>query len=188
MITVLSVLGLFLSLLSLYIQHLKRTRQVIEDADGNPYLIRYFIWKPDWLQRLGIDPKKAGRIYLHHIIRPDYDRALHDHPWSFVSIILKGGYYEWTKLVLHYTVGNKPVRIEQDQFRWYGPGRILYRPSPSPHRLELPEGKDAWSLVFIGPKKNEWGFYTAWNKWCHWKKYDFRRGICEEPETEREIG
>lgn len=34
------------------------------------------------------------KIYLHKFMRSDEDRALHDHPWSFLSIILRGGYFE----------------------------------------------------------------------------------------------
>ena len=35
-------------------------------------------------------------IFLHFINRADEDKDLHDHPWSFWSIILKGGYIEFT--------------------------------------------------------------------------------------------
>jgi hypothetical protein len=33
-------------------------------------------------------------IKLHHLLRPDYDRCPHDHPWNFWSLILWGGYEE----------------------------------------------------------------------------------------------
>lgn len=33
------------------------------------------------------------KLYLHHIVRDDDDRALHDHPSASCSIILKGGYF-----------------------------------------------------------------------------------------------
>jgi hypothetical protein len=35
-----------------------------------------------------------GTIHLHHILRSDGDRAFHDHPWNFTSILLSGGYTE----------------------------------------------------------------------------------------------
>lgn len=33
-------------------------------------------------------------VRLHHILREDRDRHLHDHPWEFRSIILRGWYVE----------------------------------------------------------------------------------------------
>lgn len=153
--------------------------QIIRDAKDEPYLVRYFIWKPDWLAKLKIDPKKCGRIYLHHILRSDYDRALHDHPWSFVSVMLKGGYWE-----------HRPSGADRDgniksRRTWYQAPAILRRPAPSIHRLELPEGKTCWTLVFVGPKKREWGFWTRMLEWCSWKRYDYINGICAEPEEIR---
>ena len=34
------------------------------------------------------------RLYLHQILESDKDGDLHCHPWSFVSLILKGHYVE----------------------------------------------------------------------------------------------
>ena len=33
-------------------------------------------------------------IRIHHILRPDQDRHLHDHPWNARTIVLMGGYFE----------------------------------------------------------------------------------------------
>lgn len=51
-------------------------------ADGALYLVRYTLL---WLPFL--------KIRLHHILLSDTE-CPHDHPWDFVSIILKGGYRE----------------------------------------------------------------------------------------------
>jgi len=62
-------------------------------VNGDPgapiYLRRWFIWprKPQ-------DNKMVSRIYLHRFFTGDNVRDLHDHPWSFRSIILWGGYWE----------------------------------------------------------------------------------------------
>jgi hypothetical protein len=144
---------------SLYILHLFRTRQIIRDANGSPYLIRYFIWKPNGLRR---------RIYLHHILRSDHDRALHDHPWPFTSVILLGGYWEHS---LRSEIWSKPP--------WYGPLTIIRRGPKWRHRLELPEGKTAWTLFFTGVKCNSWGFYPD-GKYCHHSKYNTLTGLCDE--------
>lgn len=145
--------------LSLYAWHLFRTRQIIRDAEGSPYLIRYFIWKPEGLK---------GRIYLHHILRSDRDRALHSHPWNFTSFILWGGYWEHND--------SKNPRYSRI---WFGAGTTLHRRAKWKHRLELPEGTTAWTLFFTGPKINEWGFFPD-GKFCHHKKYNYLTGLCND--------
>jgi hypothetical protein len=192
-----------LTLLAFFIINLFATRQVIEDADGNPYLIRYFIYRPDWLRHFRIDAKKAGRIYLHHFLRSDYDRALHDHPWNFRTFLLKGGYREWADWRLLIEAEKEastcPHPNEDTTAQWNIPERIdedtfpnVYRDFKAPctmrrgagwrHRVELQPGKTTWSLVFIGPKVRSWGFFTnlRLNLWCHWKTYNYRTGLCEE--------
>lgn len=124
-------------------------KQIIRREDGTPYLIRRAINTP------------IGGIKLHHILGSDEERDLHDHPWSFLSIILSGGYWEhrpcddWNCGCAY-----RPLRQRVVVRRWHGLGSVLWRPAPSPHRLELPEGRTAWTLVFTGPKKREWGFHT----------------------------
>lgn len=47
---------------------------------GDPYMERW------WL----IPRNRFFNIYLHRFWRSDDDRALHDHPWVNLSILLKG--------------------------------------------------------------------------------------------------
>lgn len=64
---------------------------IIVNGDPNApiYLRRWFIYprKPQ-------DNKFEPRIYLHRFFTGDNVRDLHDHPWAYQSIILKGGYWE----------------------------------------------------------------------------------------------
>jgi len=111
-------------------------------AGGQPYLVRYTLFK-----------NKHFSIKLHHVLISDIE-VLHDHPWDYTSIILKGGYWEHTHyretLYTPYTIIKK----------WYGPGSILRRKSYQPHRLEVPEGKTCWSLIFTSYRNRDWGFIT----------------------------
>lgn len=179
------VLALYLLVIwtGLYTGKVMRTAQVIRDANDSPYLIRYFIYKPK--------NKTAGRIYLHHIIRSDYDRCLHDHPWAFFSIMLWGSYREWTTMedvIKHEGINAfvfdprwKINMITSFVYRDFKTPTFLHRHANWRHRLELLNGP-AWTLVFIGPKVREWGFWQTLEKWCHWKTFDYKRGICAEPE------
>lgn len=157
-----------------WVSYLYRTRQVIMDeVTGTPYLIRYFIWKPK--------SKGTGRIYLHHIMRSDHDRAKHSHPWKFTSLILWGGYTEVAdirQIRLHETGWKYYDRGEMK--KWFGAGSLLRRGAGWRHKLVLPEGKTAWTLVKTSKKLNEWGFFIDGDKFCHWKKYDTGTGMCQE--------
>jgi hypothetical protein len=61
----------------------ERFRYVVKTGDS-PYLIRYRLLKTPWFG-----------IYLHHILRSDLDRCLHDHPFCFWSLVLWGRYTEF---------------------------------------------------------------------------------------------
>ncbi len=104
---------------------------------------RPFAWL---LQKLDV----AARV--HHIISSDDDRAHHDHPWPYVTVVLGGGYWE-----------KKPVYDSEgvylgDSRIWYGPGSIMFRSAESWHRLEVPEGQTAWTLFITGKYVQKWGF------------------------------
>jgi hypothetical protein len=92
----------------------------------------------------------AARV--HHILRSDDDRAFHDHPWPYVSIILKGGYFEITPIY------DKSGLYCGKSWKWYGPGSILIRPARSWHRLVIDEGTDTWTLFITGKYQQRWGF------------------------------
>ena len=93
-----------------------------------------------------------GGIRLHHILRSDNDRHLHDHPWDFVSILLSSGYTE------HTVNGSK-----------YWPRfSIIKKKAEDRHRLELQN--PIWTLVFTKPKRRDWGFWTE-NGFVHWRNY-----------------
>ena len=109
---------------------------------------------------------KAFGVRIHKIERSDQDRELHDHPFSFVSIILKGGYIEET------VDGRKT---------FYGPGSILFRSADTLHRLDLVKtvpgvnGTEtpAWTFVIRGPERRQWGFLTpaGWIPAYLWHKH-----------------
>lgn len=102
----------------------------IRATDGSPYLVR-----------LRILQTPLFAFYLHWILRSDdRERGLHDHPWDFVSVILRGGYVE------HTSTGRK----------WYGPGSVLYRRAEAFHAIGVE--RPAMSLVFCMRRRRPWGF------------------------------
>jgi hypothetical protein len=113
----------------------------------NTYLARW------WLRR-----NKFINYYLHNFRRSDDDRALHDHPWWNLSILLRGTYTEHT-----IDAGGVHVR------RIRTAGDIVFRRAESAHRIELHDGP-CWTLFITGPKIREWGFHCP-KGWRHWRVF-----------------
>lgn len=100
------------------------------------------------LQKLGI------AVRVHEILASDAGRDCHDHPWSFVTVILKGGYHE-----SRYNAEGQFIGV-----KYHGPGSILYRPAHTWHRLDVPNGMVTTTLFITGPKKQTWGFNVKGKK------------------------
>jgi len=122
----------------------------------DPYLRRWFI-----------TPRGDGpAVYLHQFLRDDDDRALHDHPWPSIGIILEGGYIELTP--------DAEVRRSV--------GDVVYREPEARHRVVLHrdcigQPKPAWTLFLVGRRVREWGFWcpgSAGERFVHWR--DFTAG------------
>lgn len=129
-----------------------KTEDIVGD-DGSLYLRRYFLLKTDRL-----------KIYIHNIERSDDDRGLHCHPWNFVSIILKGRYWEVTPDSIEPLPGETAPRGA----KYWGRFSVIKHKAEDAHRLILHD--PVWTLVFLGKKRREWGFYTP-KGWVHWKDY-----------------
>lgn len=102
--------------------------------------------------------KSRNNLYLHRYDGSDDDRALHDHPWRSVSILLWGRIGEVTP------AGDKRVL----------PWIPKYRNAEYTHRIIL-KSKRAYTLFFTFPKIREWGFHCP-NGWVHWTKFTDAEG------------
>jgi hypothetical protein len=148
-------------------------------TDGNLYLRRFILAKTPW-----------GGAYLHHIIRSDWDRCLHDHPWGFWTLMLRGGYWEETPATADVLNVRLDVALSQVTMeplndcrvrKWYGLGSGRYVPAYWMHRVLLkqrmahPESSEmveipAWTLVFVQPKSRSWGFWQK-GRWVHHREF-----------------
>lgn len=139
-----------------------------------------------WMVRWSLLECFGWSLKLHHILRSDEDRDLHDHPWSFLSLILRGGYWEHTYPPCRGGSAHRFAERPADGVarcvaclfpkastvrQWYGPGALLWRPNPWPHRLELRPDCTTWTLVLTTPKRREWGFHTICG-WIPHTRYD----------------
>ena len=132
-----------------------RKRVVMDRINNEPYLERYYLFLKD-------RKKFPFNIFLHKFLKGDPD-DVHDHPWPYATLILKGGYWEWIPQFANgIKIGEYCV--------WRGPGSFRTCGSNSYHRIELEPGVTAWTLFMPGPQKREWGFWYK-QKWVHNETY-----------------
>ncbi len=143
---------MFLKLL----ERLGRKRIVMDRVNDQPYLERYYVFLKDrkWF---------PFNIFLHKFLKSDPD-DVHDHPWPYATLILKGGYYEWIP-----EFNSEAKKIGEIRY-WRGPGHFRVAGATSYHRVELCEGVECWTLFMPGPQRREWGFLVK-NKWIPWEQY-----------------
>jgi len=124
-----------------------------------PYLIR-------WIFDFGL-----FSIRLHHWLSSDDDRAFHDHPWWFLTLVLWGSYIDRSP------AGDDAMTI----------GKIRFRRAEHQHTAVVAPG-GCWTLLLCGPEKREWGFWVA-DKFRKRNKYFFEHGhhpcdkMLADPET-----
>ena len=138
------------------LDRLGRKRIVMDRVENEPYLERYYLFLRD-------RERFPFNIFLHKFLKSDPD-DVHDHPWPYATLILKGGYWEW---IPHFdTVGRKTGEYQV----WRGPGHFRISKANSFHRIELDPDITAWTLFMPGPKQRDWGFLVQ-NKWVQWEQY-----------------
>ncbi len=138
------------------LDRLGRKRIVMDRVQNEPYLERYYLF-------LRERERFPFNVFLHKFLKSDPD-DVHDHPWPYATLILKGGYWEW---IPHFdTVGRKTGEYQV----WRGPGHFRISKANSYHRIELDPDITAWTLFMPGPKQRDWGFLVK-NQWIQWEQY-----------------
>lgn len=99
-----------------------------------------------------------GSIRLHHWLGRDDDRAKHDHPWWFITLVLRGWY----------------IDASPGKNRVISAGDIRFRPALHRHTV-IPARAGCWTLVLTGPEKRDWGFWPD-GKFVKANKWFFSRG------------
>lgn len=147
----------------------QRDPDVVIGGSDHPYLYRWHV----------IPRNPIFNIYLHEFLRSDDDRALHDHPWVNMSILLDGEYYEHVP-----NEGGVPRFYKNDveaaaygytSIKYRRPGYVYFRKPSQLHRVELKKnilGNEipVWTLFVTGPRIRQWGFACK-KGWIHWKDF-----------------
>lgn len=116
-------------------------KKIILDRYGKePYLVRYYLL---FKERQNF----PFNIFIHHIIKSD-EEDLHDHPWSFITFILRGGYYETTL-----------TSKKEKTTTWYPAGSWRKVKSNHLHRIQIQPGSTGcWTLFIPFRREKKWGF------------------------------
>ncbi len=135
------------------------TRMRLRRSDGQVYL-----------ERWGFENDRFG-VFLHRMNAADPGIDLHDHPWHFASLILWGGYDEernlsgmavgraqWAARRRVMIGGHQHVKSGALTTRRWFSWRRTYRSEC--HRIVSLNANPTWTLVFHGPRRGSWGFFT----------------------------
>lgn len=146
-----------------------RAPDVIIGGIEDPYMLRWYL--TPWSGLYRDIPRNQKTVwqrfvsqlpgaYLHCIMRSDDDRAMHDHPWLNISIILRGWYVEHKILA-----GGVHHRMIVPAWT------PVIRCAAAAHRLEITSAAPVWSLFITGRRRREWGFHCPEKGWVHWREF-----------------
>lgn len=133
----------------------KRPYTHIYGKDGSLYMGRWWLFNPyPWPEGSKSNWFPIS-IRIHHIMRADLDRHLHDHPWNARTIIIKGGYAE--------------LRLGGVRF-FRRPGDTARLNFGEYHRITYVEPEGAWTIFITGKYQGTWGFLVNGAK-VKWRTY-----------------
>lgn len=156
----------------------------LQHADGSEYMGRWWLVPYQyghpldcWRNPLGWLLQQFGiAVRVHHIATPDLDRALHDHPWDFISVVLRGGYLEARPVTISPCFDfTADPQMYPGRVCYAGPGgeavthterlagSIGYRRATDRHRI-VAVRPDTYTLFITFRKVQWWGFYTPMGK------------------------
>lgn len=115
------------------------------------YILRLHLLKTPWFA-----------ICLHWLIKPDPEPYLHDHPVTFLSLILRGGYAELRKC--------PGYDARYEVHRWYNFVRASLKDR---HRIEFVR-RGTLTLCLMGPVRRTWGYHIPDEGWIPWREYERR--------------
>lgn len=132
-------------------------KMIIPCGDGEEYLARLRLVQTPWFG-----------IFLHDIYEPDADRDPHNHPWPFISILLRGSYTER----VYPLPGDMNPRMwryfRTHKHRRFSAHRMGRK---SAHRITHLRGK-VKTLIFTGKRAPEgWGFFID-GVYFPWQDYE----------------
>lgn len=139
----------------------------IMSTDGQDcYMGRWWLFNPYPASGAG---KRRGfgwlpSVRVHHIMREDLDRHLHDHPWNARTIVLRGYYGEVFPLL---DKQGKQIDLRFRRKEAGDTGRLLFGEY---HRITHVSRGGVWTLFITWKYRGVWGFMVDGHK-VPWRTY-----------------
>jgi hypothetical protein len=105
-------------------------------------------------------------VYLHRFDAPDSRPTLHDHPWPFISLVLRGGYVERR-------IDQKTMEIDEHHVV----RRLNVMPLGGSHAIMKLLRPRVWTLMLVGRRRRTWGYWEPYispsngNEFWYWTEY-----------------
>lgn len=122
----------------------------IRSKEGKLHFRRWELLKTKWFS-----------IWIHGIYESDQDLHLHNHPWDFKSIVLKGSYIELT----------------EKGFVWQTPLKFNSRNGENFHKIYKLLTPVVYTLFFVTPTKREWGYEVNGEFITHEKYRELKKQV-----------
>lgn len=143
----------------LIVRAVRRPYTHIQSRDGiTVYMYRYWLFNPYMLSIVKEALKQAGKkipwsfpisIRLHHIMVPDRDCHLHDHPWNARTIVLWGWYHE-------IRLATKTLKADRFYVRTAGDTATLK--FGEYHKITQVSRGGVWTLFITYKYRGTWGY------------------------------
>ena len=139
----------------------------IMSSDGQEcYMGRWWLFNP--YPASGASKRRGfgwlPSIRIHHIMREDMDRHLHDHPWNARTIVLRGDYTEALPVINAY---GQHVAQHTRTRQAGDTGRLLFGQY---HRITRVSQSGVWTLFITWKYRGVWGFMVDGHK-VSWRTY-----------------
>jgi hypothetical protein len=125
-------------------------------------------------------------VKLHRFLPHADDRSVHDHPWAFYTLVLRGYYDDMAACPDCDGIGQGRIRehLTAYCFACHGqgvvlrermsPGKLRFRPATHSHRTRVGP-RPCWTVVVTGPRVRDWGFWRG-DRWWQHKDYEAEFG------------
>lgn len=112
------------------------------------------------------------KLLWHEFMPGASDEAAHDHPRSFITIVLRGGYDDVQPCPKCCANGWEPCGDIVDEVR--APA-IRFRPAEHAHITRVgPKGASTFVVMF--KQRREWGFFRN-GRWYPWRRFEQLFGL-----------